>query len=223
MFTKSIKWPLSVIMALVVLTACQKEDASTEQAANAGTESAANQSVAAETADSGTETEALNAWLDERYEESLQFSPIRLTMLGRKDLYDQINDFTEQATRDLTAWRVQTVEQMQQEFDYDALSLIGKESYDLWVFQTEAAVANLEFLRQGYLFGELGGREDFFPSFLIHYHRVDTEEDMRAYIKRISGLSRAMGQVLTRQKQKLPTVCAHHSSRLKRPSIALQM
>jgi len=195
MLTHITRWLLSAIIALVVLAACQEENTPTKQA---GAEPAASKSVAAATPDAGNEagTEALNAWLDERYEEALRFSPMQLTVLGRKDLYDQIDEFTEQAYRDQTAWRVKTVEQMKAQFDYDALSTIGKESFDLWVFQAEEAVASLDFMRQQYLFGELGGLEDWFPTFLINFHKVENEADARAYITRIGGVSRAMDQVL---------------------------
>ena len=204
MFIKITKWLLSATITLVVLAACQKEDTMAEQAAKPNAEPAASKSVASMTpdAESDTETEALNAWLNERYEEALKFSPMQLTILGRKDLYDQIDEFSEQVTRDQAAWRVKTVEQMKEQFDYKALSNIGKESFDLWVFQTEEAVANLEFMRQGYLFGELGGLEDWFPTFLINFHEVNSEEDMRAYINRITGISRAMNQVLGLAKLK---------------------
>jgi uncharacterized protein (DUF885 family) len=195
MLTNKTRWLLSAIIALVILAACQKEDTPAEQA---GADPAASKSVAAVTPDAGNEavTAALNAWLDERYEEALRFSPMQLTVLGRKDQYDQIDEITEKAYRDQAAWRVKTVAQMKAQFDYNALSTIGKESFDLWLFQTEEAVANLDFMRQEYLFGELGGWEDWFPTFLINFHKVENEEEMRAYITRIGGISRAMNQVL---------------------------
>jgi len=194
MFTNITRWLLSASIALLVLAACQKDDSGAQQAVKPAAENAASESVAAVTPDAATE--ALNAWLDERYEEALRFSPMRLTVMGRKDLYDQIDEISEQAARDQAAWRAETVGQMREQFDYDALSVTGKESFDLWVFQAEAAARDLDFLRQDYLFGELGGPEDWFPTFLINFHKVDDEADMRAYIARIGGVSRAMEQVL---------------------------
>lgn len=194
MFTKITRWLLSVSIALVVLTACQQEESGAEQVVEPGAELSTSKPVAAVAPDAATG--ALNAWLDERYEEALQFSPMQLTMMGRKDLYDQINDVSEQAARDQAAWRAGTVEQLREQFDYDALSNTGKESFDLWVFQAEEAVRGLEFMRQGYLFGELGGPEAWFPTFLINFHKVDNEADMRAYIERIGGISHAMEQIL---------------------------
>ena len=173
---------VAVLTLAAALTACQNPDSTTEQAAA--------------TASPDAETARLNEWLDERFEEQLQFSPMRLTLLGRKDRYTEIDDVSDQAARDQAAWGMGTVEQMKAQFDRDSLSTAGKESYDLWVFQAEKAVKDLEFLPQGYLFGELGGWEDWFPTFLISFHKVDDEADMRAYIARIGGLSRAMDQVL---------------------------
>ena len=180
---------LVVVLAMaVMLTACQKPDSAAEQ----------DSAVASPDA----ETARLNVWLDERYEEKLQFSPMSLTVIGRKDQYDAIDDISEQAARDQAAWGMSTVEQMKAEFDRDSLTTAGQESFDLWVFQAEKDVKDLEFMRQGYLFGELGGWEDSFPTFLINFHKVDDETDMRAYIARIGGLARAMDQVLVMAKAK---------------------
>ncbi len=199
MFTHTIRWLLSAMIVLVVLTACQKEDTTAELSATSTAEPVASESVAVAIE---TETGRLNAWLDERYEEELQFSPMQLTILGRKDFYDQIDEFSEQAVRDQVTWRVKTVEQMKEQFDYSALSAVGKESFDLWVFQAEEAVANLEFMRQRYVFGELGGPEAWLPTFLINFHKVENEEEMRGYITRIAGVSRAMDQILGQVKLK---------------------
>lgn len=193
MTNRTSQWLLTAILATTVLSACQKDDATVEQAntASPSPTPAKTESVPAAV----SETERLNVWLDERFEEQLQMSPMQLTMLGRKEQYDQIDQFSEQDQREQTAWRVATTEQMKEQFDYDALTNAGKESYDLWAFQTAEAVANLDFMRHQYLFGELGGPEAWMPTFLINFHKVASEEDMRAYIARIDGLARAMNQV----------------------------
>ena len=173
---------IAVLTVTSMLTACQNPDSAVEEVSG--------------TASPDAETARLNAWLDERFEEQLQFSPMNLTVLGRKDHYDAIDDISEQAARDRAAWGMSTVEQMRTEFDRDSLTTVGRESFDLWAFQAEKAAKDLQFMRQGYLFGELGGWEDWFPTFLINFHKVDDETDMRAYIARIGGVSRAMGQVV---------------------------
>ncbi|MDH4124800.1 MAG: DUF885 domain-containing protein [Gammaproteobacteria bacterium] len=185
---------VAVLTLAALLAACNNTDLAAEQAGASVDKRLAGE--AGMTASADSETVRLNVWLNERFEEQLQFSPMRLTTLGRKDLYDQIDDISEQAARDQAAWGMNTIEQMKAQFDRNSLSTAGKESFDLWVFQAEKAAKDLEFMRQDYLFGELGGWEDWFPRFLISYHRVDDEADMRAYIDRIGGVSRAMDQVV---------------------------
>ncbi|MCW8127735.1 DUF885 domain-containing protein [Microbulbifer halophilus] len=147
-----------------------------------------------------SETQRLNKWFDARYEEQLKFSPMRLSQLGRKELYDQIDDMSEAAQARQLAWRKQTVEELKKNFDYDKLTTAGKESYDLWMFQYQQEKADQAFLRHGYFSGELGGPESRLPTFLINFHKVDTLDDMRAYIARIGGVSRAVDQLLERAR-----------------------
>ena len=40
------------------------------------------------------ENERLHEWFETRFEEMLQFSPLWLTQLGRKELYGEIDDFS---------------------------------------------------------------------------------------------------------------------------------
>ncbi|MFK8031122.1 MAG: DUF885 family protein [Gammaproteobacteria bacterium] len=190
MSTKSVRLLLSAFVLVTALTACQKEEA-----VNSTTGVTPEMAKAAPVVVDEAETKRLNAWFDERYEESLQFSPAMLTVLGRKEKYAEFDQVGEAAARERLAWRVATVEQMRAKFDYDSLTPIGKESYDLWVFETEEAKADMEFLSHGYLFGELGGPEAQFATFLINFHKVDTQEDMQAYNKRISEVARAMNQI----------------------------
>ncbi|WP_193163045.1 DUF885 domain-containing protein [Microbulbifer hainanensis] len=185
------------LLALAVLSGCQQM---TEVSANQLQPGNVAATAGTQSVDQATETKRLNQWFDARYEEELQFSPMELTALGRKDKYDQIDDMSEAADARELAWQAKTVEDLKKNFDYDKLTKAGKESYDLWVFQYKQAKAAEPFKRYSYFAGELGGPEDSLPSFLINYHKVDSVEDMQAYIKRIGGISRAMGQRLERAK-----------------------
>lgn len=55
------------------------------------------------------ESARLNAWLDARFEEGLDFSPLAKTQLGRKDDYDRIDDISEAAREAQRAWMRETV------------------------------------------------------------------------------------------------------------------
>lgn len=188
---------LLAALALASLGACTDADRETADGpASTAAALIANADEAASDSASLSEAARLNAWFDERYEEQLQRSPIQLTFLGRKERYDEIDPLGEAAIRDDVAWRLQTVQDMRAKFDYDALTPEAQESWDLWVYQADRAEAGLEFMFHGYLFGELGGPEDQFPTFMINFHKVDTESDMRAYIKRLKEVGRAMRHVV---------------------------
>ncbi len=143
-----------------------------------------------------SETERINEWFEARYEEQLQFSPIGLTFLGRKDQYDRLDDMSIEAADRQLAWQKASVEQLKTQFDYDALSDEARTSYDIWVKQYEQAEAGVRFRRNGYIFDQMNGMQSFLPTFLISFHSVDTESDAQAYIARIREVPRVMKQLL---------------------------
>ena len=91
------------------------------------------------TAGATTADARLNAWFERKYEEQLQFSPIQMTMLGRKDLYSKLDDMSREGAAQQLAWQVAAVEEMKSSFDYDALGDDARLSWDLFVYQLEAA------------------------------------------------------------------------------------
>ena len=142
------------------------------------------------------ESTRLNEWFDARFEESLDFSPMQKTRLGRKEDYDRIDDMSEEASDARFEWLGNTVDELTSSFDYEQLTPEAKTSYDLWVFRYEQAVAGRPFRRRGYEFTQMGGLHTGLPQFLITNHRVDDESDMVAYIARIGGAGRAIGQAI---------------------------
>lgn len=86
------------------------------------------------------------------------------------------------------------------QFDYSTLSDDAKISYDIWIYQYEMAEAMAPFRRNSYSFSQIEAKQSELPGFLINYHKVDDVSDMRAYIARIDGISRALDQSLERAK-----------------------
>ncbi|RCL85854.1 DUF885 family protein [Hyphomonas sp.] len=180
-----IKQTATAIALALALTACGQPTpaAEPEKAPVTAEEMAAN-------------GERLNAWFDAKYEEELHFSPIGLTFLGRKDKNDQIDCFTLECHEEQLAWRVAATEEMENEFDYDALSPADRISYDIWKYQTEQEVAGEEYLYNGYIFDQMNGPQGFMPTFLINFHNVESVEDFDALVNRISETGRAMNEAI---------------------------
>ena len=166
-----------------------------------GADSAEAAGAAAPRADvAASESERLKTWLDARYEEELRFSPLFETVLGRKTDYDKVDDVSEAAGDAQLAWRRATVEGLKRTFDYAKLTPEAKTSYDLWVYGLERAEKAQPFRRRFYIFTQMDGPQTDLPESLINFHRVDDASDMRAYIARIDGVARAIGQYVERAK-----------------------
>ncbi len=139
-----------------------------------------------------TPSAKLNAWFDAKYEEQLQFSPITLSFLGRKERNDQIDCFTIACQDEQLAWMEAATNELKATFEYDALSPEDKISYDVWLYQYERAKAGAAFRNNGYVFEQMNGAQSFLPTFLINFHAVDNAEDMRAYVRRIGAAAKAL-------------------------------
>lgn len=146
----------------------------------------------------GEQTECLNTWFEEKFEEQLAFSPITQTALGRKTDYDKIDDFSADAQLEQLEWMRAATAEMEANFDYDALTPDAQLSYDMWKFRLEQAERAWEFREQAYVLHQMGSAQSNLPTFLLTQHKVDNESDMQAFIARIGGIGTAMDQLLAR-------------------------
>lgn len=193
----SARTSLAIALALALplgLVACKQPAAEAPSAsANASADTAAAN-------DRQGETARLNAWFDKKYEEQLQFSPIQLTFLGRKELYDQIDDASEAGIRKQVAWLEASVKEMEAGFDYAKLDPEAQLSWDLWKKQYETARDGLPFLVDGYSFDQMNGMQSQAPTFMINFHRVDDEKDYQAYVARLQKFGTLFDQLLERAR-----------------------
>lgn len=148
-----------------------------------------------------SETERLNAWFEEKYEAELQFSPIRMSYLGRKDKYGELDDFSVAAQDEQLERMRANVAEMTSSFDRGQLSDEAKISYDLMTYTLAEAEAEVPFRKNGYVFEQMGGSHTFLPTFMINIHAVQTEQDMLDYISRLKAAERAMDQMIEGSKE----------------------
>ena len=160
----------------------------------------AGASVAASAADErgrfGRETARINAWLDAKYEEQLDLSPMARSYAGEKKDYDKIDDMSEAAGDRALEWQRKSVEELKAKFDRAKLPPDAQLSYDLWIYQYEDAASLAKFKRNDYAFNQLYGPHTRLAQFLMQIHRVDEPSDMDAYVARIGGIARAQLQLL---------------------------
>lgn len=167
--------------------------------ANTPVEPTANTTPTQSTETAQTESERLNTWFDEKYDERLQqFHPISLTMQGREERYTDIDDMSVQAAEAELTWFQQATAEMEDSFDYEALNREAQMSWDIWQYQLEQAELATEFRYNGFVFDQMNGSHSFLPTFLISFHDIASVSDYEAFISRISESGRALNQGLER-------------------------
>ena len=147
-----------------------------------------------------SESAKLNAWFDEKYEAQLMSSPLGLTFQGRKDRYAEIDDMSEAAQLEQLKRKGESVKEMKTTFSYSELTDDAKLSYDLWEHQYESMLAGKPFMRRGYVFHQMNGTHSFFPTLMMNYHKVTTEQDMQDYVSRLSAIGVAMNELTGQAK-----------------------
>ena len=154
--------------------------------------------VTAQEQPAATEGERLNRWFEETFEEQLQFSPLWLTSLGRRDRYGDLGDYSIEAADWELAWHKASVEELEREFDYEKLGAQERLSYDLWKYEYESAARAAKWRSNAYIFTQMQGVHSSLPSQLIATQRVETPTDMAAFISRVGQFERVLGQLTER-------------------------
>ena len=172
----------SALALAIALAACTEDP-----------ERTGNKTTSIETADT---TLTLTQWLDEQYETELQFSPIELTFLGRKARNNEIDAFTYAAFAEQLAWKTASVAQMKALFDPEKLTDDELLSYDLWAYQLQRMQESEAFFYDGLVFDQMNGVQNFVPTFLINFHRVENADDMTAYIERVKAVKPRMEEAI---------------------------
>ena len=177
------------LVFLFALGACSESAPPAEPAAEA---------EAAPAIDPVAEAERLTAWFDEKFEEELQFSPVSLTFLGRKDRQAELDDMSVAAEQAQLEWQAATVAELTAEFDYDVLPQELKDSWDIWVYLHERAKRSAAFRLMGFQVDQMNGMQSLLPTVLINFHGVQEKADLEALVARMSESGRAIDQILER-------------------------
>ncbi|MCF2859482.1 DUF885 domain-containing protein [Pseudoalteromonas sp. SMS1] len=148
------------------------------------------------------ETQRINQWFADKYEQQLQMSPMRMTMYGRKDKYSEIDDVTIQGARRQLAWLAGTVAELRSQFDYSKLDAEAQISYDLWIYEYEQQKKQLEFMNNSYIFTHMYGIQSWATTFMMNFHKVDTLQDMEDYNKRLVAISTALDELLSQTQER---------------------
>ncbi|WP_428407103.1 DUF885 domain-containing protein [Hyphococcus sp.] len=182
--TFSRKSLLAAVAFSALLAACGQEGSSAPGASSgAATEETAQ-----------TDSEKINAWFEQQFEEGVARSPMTQTFLGRKTNYGEWDNATDEYARETHELEQAALAEMRETFDFDALDPSAQLSYRLFEYEAEQSDRNFAWRNHWYEFSQFRGPHSSVPAFLINQHRVDTLEDAEAYISRLRGVKTYLAQ-----------------------------
>src|SRR5262249_29011463 len=126
----------------------------------------ATASAAVSASEPAAETARINEWLNAKYEEQLDLSPMARSYAGEKKDYDKIDDMSEAAADRALEWQRKSVEELKAKFDRAKLQPDAQLSYDLWIYQYEEAASLARFRRNQYIYDQLYGPHTRMAQFL---------------------------------------------------------
>jgi len=141
-----------------------------------------------------TESQRLNDWFQETFEQSLSRSPMFKTYLGIKDEdYGKWDDPSPAFAQKEHAIALAKYAQRHAWFDFDKLDDAAKLSWKLADYNYEREVASWPFHDYGYIFNQMFGAHASIPAFLINQHQIKSAAHAKAYISRLNGVKAYLG------------------------------
>ncbi len=134
------------------------------------------------------------------FQDTVLESPEFQASLGYKSNYDKWDDITWQASRQRAYRAKDDLAYLEKNIDFDKLDESSKISYRLMVKRLQRTIDNDNFIFHNYLITHRGGKHSSIPSFLINYHRIDEEQDVKDYISRLRNIEPLMDDLILQLK-----------------------
>tara|TARA_B100000212_G_scaffold42124_1_gene27238 strand:+ start:2590 stop:4377 length:1788 start_codon:yes stop_codon:yes gene_type:complete len=134
------------------------------------------------------------------FQDTVLESPEFQASLGYKSNYDKWDDITWQASRQRAYRAKDDLAYLEKNIDFDKLDESSKISYRLMVKRLQRTIDNDNFIFHNYLITHRGGKHSSIPSFLINYHRIDEEQDVKDYISRLRNVEPLMDDLILQLK-----------------------
>ncbi|WP_417491328.1 DUF885 domain-containing protein [Maricaulis sp.] len=186
---RMIQAPLAVSLFALMAACSPSQPITGETAAPAEQGAAATQ----------TESQRLNAWFADLFEQDLARSPESQTQLGRVDdldaygRWDPVDDADAAATNER---RIERLARLHEEFDFDALDAQAKASYRVFEYLQETGIRNYGFRDQRYIFTQMFGPHTGMATTLISQHRITSPDQAEAYIRRLEGMAPILRELM---------------------------
>jgi uncharacterized protein (DUF885 family) len=153
--------------------------------------------AADEAATSGPDATA-NAFFERALDERLLLDPVTATSLGLRVGYDRWPDASEAGDAERLALAERHLAELRK-FDPAKLDDAARLSWEVFEANEERRIARHRWRNHGYLFDKNGAQASV-PAFLINTHRIESDADAVAYVKRLEGIRPYFAQQLERAR-----------------------
>ncbi|MEX2149806.1 MAG: DUF885 domain-containing protein [Steroidobacteraceae bacterium] len=141
-----------------------------------------------------------NAFFERALDERLAMEPTLASILGLKIGYDRWSDPSERADSERKALAERQLAELRTTIDPAALDDTTRLSWQVFENSEERRIARHLWRNHNYRFDKNGSHVTM-PAFLINTHRVESDADAVAYIRRLEGIRTQLEQQLERAAQ----------------------
>lgn len=134
-------------------------------------------------------------FFEEAFDERIGYFPQKLTLFGRSERQDELNDYSESGEvgyANLARRHLQAVDA----FDQGSLTPAQRLNCELFRRDCEEILERFELRFQRYALDQKFGLHAEFPAFMINMHRVADEDDAKHYVARLRAFSEACEQLI---------------------------
>ena len=146
------------------------------------------------------EIKEANQFFESIFLDQVQESPEFQTRLGYKSNYDQWDDITWEQRKRKIRKGIYNLKYLHDTIDYDKLDEATKISYRLIERRFERQIESNDYIFNSYPITHRGGKHSSIPSFLINYHNIDDEDDVKDYLKRLRNIEPLMDDLIRELK-----------------------
>ena len=148
------------------------------------------------------ESEKVNAFFEEKFQEAVAESPMLQTRLGIKTNYGEWDDISPKAEADELAKTKAALQWIKDSVNVAALDEATMLSYTLFKQRLENEIADEQYRLYDYPVNQMHGMQAEIPAFLINMHSVENVSDAEAYISRLKGLKSLFKQLEENLKER---------------------
>jgi len=143
---------------------------------------------------------AANAFFERAFDERLRIDPVTATSLGLRIGYDRWPDASEQGDRERLALAKRHLADLSK-IDPATLDDATRLSWQVFEANEERRIARHRWRNHDYLFDKNGAHASV-PAFLINTHRVESDADAVAYVRRLEEIRPFFAQQLARARER---------------------